>query len=673
MRTKGWIVPAGLAVMLLAAGPALGAPPKGDEELPRDAEGRVILPWETFKEVTGWDEAKPEAEEPGIFTLKWEEVEDLLGIKIEKVTEATRVRIPWQEFKALLEWSLAQKREPEVLPPTDWTVTAATYEGELTKDGAIFDATFQVHILKEKDWKTIPLLPQTVAVHEALLPEETYLRQSDGHYELMTTATGAKDVKVTFSSAVTEAAGANTTSFNRVPSGTCILKLRVADAEVDVKVANAQSVVTRQEAGVTHVVAALPAGAPVRISWERAIPEAEKVPPKLYAETKTLVAVGDGILVCRERIDYNILHTGVRVLKLKLPQGVSILEVTGDRVRDWRVADDELTVSLSYEALGKYTLNVTYEKPTGEVRAAGVSLPVLRAADVVREKGHIGVVALANVELSSPELKGATAIDVRELPPELLAMTRQPILLAYRYVVEQFDIPLAIKKHEDVDVLVTIVDSAVSTTMQTLDGRRLTKVVYNVRNNRKQFLRLAMPEGAEIWSASVSGRSIRPARDEQGRVLIPLVRSQGASRGLAAFPVEVVYVEKGEQPPEAGELEITLPQASEPITHLMVNLYLPKEGKYTKPWSSEPAIEGPLTVVKQFRSLFGAAGAEPEKAAAALQQQAAARAEAATAAAGATPIRVHLPIDGRLFRLEKILVLDEALFIRVRYSGWKKQ
>jgi len=560
-----------------------------------------------------------------------------------------------------------------VLPPTDWTVTAATYEGELTKDGAIFDATFQVYILKEKDWKTIPLLPQTVAVHEAVLPEEAYLRQSGGHYELMTAATGAKEVKVKFSSAVTEAAGASATSFNRVPSGTCILKLRVADAEVDVKVANAQSVVTHQEAGVTHVVAALPAGAPVRISWERAIPEAEKVPPKLYAETKTLVAVGDGILVCRERIDYNILHTGVRVLKLKLPQGVSILEVTGSRVRDWRVADDELTVSLSYEAIGKYTLSVTYEKPTGEVRAAGVSLPVLRAADVVREKGHIGVVALANVELSSPKLKGATAIDVRELPPELLAMTRQPILLAYRYVVEQFDIPLAIKKHEDVDVLVTIVDSAVLTTMQTLDGRRLTKVVYNVRNNRKQFLRLAMPEGAEIWSASVSGRSIRPARDEQGRVLILLVRSQGASRGLAAFPVEVVYVEKGEQPPETGELKIQLPQASEPITHLMVNLYLPKEGKYTKPWSSEPAIEGPLTVVEQFRSLFGAAGAEPEKAAAALQQRAQARADAATAAAGATPIRVHLPIDGRLFRLEKILVLDEALFIKVRYSGWKKE
>ena len=36
------------------------------------------------------------------------------------------------------------------------------------------------------------------------------------------------------------------------------------------------------------------------------------------------------------------------------------------------------------------------------------------------------------------------------------------------------------------------------------------------------------------------------------------------------------------------------------------------------------------------------------------------------------PIRVNLPIDGQLFQLEKILVLDEPLFINVGYGGWKK-
>jgi len=438
-------------------------------------------------------------------------------------------------------------------------------------------------------------------------------------------------------------------------------------------------VVKKEEGGATRVAAALPAAAPVQLSWERAIPEAEKVPPKLYAETQTLVAVGDGILIGRQRINFNILHTGVRVLKLKLPQDASILEVKGDRVRDWRVTNDELSVALSAEVLGAYSLNVTYEQAAGAQQAAA-SLPILRAVDVVREKGHIGVVALANVELSAPTLKGATAIDVRELPAELLSMTGQPILLAYRYVTDTFDIQLAIKKHEDVDVLVTIIDSAVITTMQTLDGRRITKAVYNVRNNRKQFLRLAMPQGVEIWSASVSGKSIRPAKDDEDRVLVPLVRSEGAASGLSAFPVELVYVEKeaegAEKTAPSGTLHIDLPRAAEPITHFMVNLYLPKEGKYTKAWSSEAAIEGPLTVVKEFRQLMGVMGRpkiHAEKAAQVLQAAAQAQADARTTAAGATPIRVNLPIDGQLFRLEKILVLDEPLFIDVTYSGWERK
>jgi hypothetical protein len=41
-------------------------------------------------------------------------------------------------------------------------------------------------------------------------------------------------------------------------------------------------------------------------------------------------------------------------------------------------------------------------------------------------------------------------------------------------------------------------------------------------------------------------------------------------------------------------------------------------------------------------------------------------------AAGAAPIRVQLPVNGKLFRLEKILVLPgDKLFFDLKYSGWK--
>jgi len=679
MSARRWMAAVGpivAAVLLVGSAAVAQAQPKPPAP---DDKGQVVLPWDVFKKITGYDEARAGAE-AGI-TLSWEEVEDIIGMKIQNMGQA-KVRIPWQEFKALLKWSVEQKQKgANQPPPTDWAITSAEYVGELTKDGATFNATFKVNVLKEKDWKTIPILPATVAIQDVSLPPSTYLRLNNNMYEVLTTGTGPMEIKVKFAVAVTEQAGTLALRFDRAASSTCVLDLKVAQTGVDIAVTGAQAVVKKEEAGATRVAVALPAQQAVQLSWERAIPEAEKVPPKVYAETQTLVAVGDGIIVCREKINFNILHTGVRVLKLKVPDGVSILEVKGERVRDWRVTQSELSVAMSNEVIGDYVLNVTYEKPTvAEAAAASAGLPVLRTVDVVREKGHIGVVALANVELSAPKLDGATAIDVRELPPEMLAITAQPILLAFRYVTEKFDIPLAIKKHEDVSVLVTLVDSGVITTMQTMDGRRITKVIYNVRNNRQQFLRLAMPEGVDIWSASVSGKSIRPAKDEQKRILIPLVRSEGASSGLASFPVEIVYVEKtadaANKVEPAGTLHIELPRASEPITHLMVNVYLPKDGKYTRPWSSEPWIEGPLTVVKEFRHLMGGPGQPPVDAQVqvnAIQAAAQAQTDAATAAAGATPIRVNLPIDGQLFRLEKILVLDEPLFVDVHYSGWEKK
>ncbi|HUU10875.1 MAG TPA: hypothetical protein VM431_10100 [Phycisphaerae bacterium] len=685
MRTSYWTIALALAAAaLMAAVAQAAAPPAPPANVPAAppaaGDNKVTLSWEKFKEVTGLTEDDLKAREAGAFTLGWAEVEQLLGIKIENVGQGAKVRIPWQEFKALLQWSIQQKKPEAPPPPTDFAVTSAEYAGELSKDGALFTATFKISLLKDKAWKVIPLLPGTVAIQEVTLPKGAHLRLEKNFYEVLTAdPPGDIEVKIKFAAAVTEQAGSLALRFDRAPSSTCLLDLKVAQTGVDMAVVGAQSIIKKEEGGATQVLAALPAATPVQLSWERAIPEAEKVPPKLYAETQTLVAVGDGILIGRQRLNFNILHTGVRVLKLKLPKGVSILEVKGERTRDWRVADDELSVALSYEAIGAYVLNVTYEQAVQADQAAGQSLPVLRVMDVVREKGHVGVVALANVELSAPQIKGATAIDVRELPAELLSLTGQPILLAFRYVADDFDIPLSVKKHADVDVLVTIVDSAIVTTMQTMDNRRITRVVYNVRNNRKQFLRLVMPEGAEIWSASVSGKSIRPARDEEGRVLVPLVRSEGASSGLSAFPVELVYVEKAEgdaKPPAGGTLHIDLPQAAEPVTHLMMNLYLPKQGKYTRGWGNEPAIDGPLTVVKDFRKLLGAVG-EPARAAEqeaeALQVTAQAQVDATTAAAGATPIRVNLPIDGQLFRLEKILVLDEPLFVDVQYGGWEKK
>jgi hypothetical protein len=286
-------------------------------------------------------------------------------------------------------------------------------------------------------------------------------------------------------------------------------------------------------------------------------------------------------------------------------------------------------------------------------------------------------VALSNVEIAEGQVKGARTIDARQLPGELVAMTKQPVLVAFRYVGQDFDIPLTIKKHGEISVLVTIVDSALFTAMQLNDGRRMTKVVYNVRNNRNQFLRLKMPEGVDIWSVEVNGKTVAPAKDESGNILLPLVRSSAGAQELSSFPVEMVYVETPKTAVASkGTLRVDLPTVNAPVMHLMVSYYLPAEGAYRSYWAGD-RFEGPLKLVEEFTPLVAGPGREivtvnaPAQAQQ-MQAQVSAQIDQQARAAGAEPIRVRLPINGKLFKLEKILALpDDPLWFSVGYSGWE--
>ena len=473
-----------------------------------------------------------------------------------------------------------------------------------------------------------------------------------------------------------KSAGINTVTFPRVAAGSSVLDLTIDRENVDVKVAGAQSLTTKTEGKTTKTVAAIPAGVPVGISWERALPKVEPAPAKLYAETRTLVAVADGLLLCHEVINFNILHSPVRELKLAVPKGVSVLTVSGPSLQDWRVdSNGTLAVVLRGEVVGAYSLRVTYETSAAET----ATIPVLRALGVERERGYVGVVAVANVEIEAGEVTGASKIDARQLPADIVAMTNQPVLLAFRYVGEKFTVPLSIKKHAEVDVLVTIVDTGLYTAMQLSDGRRITKVLYNVRNNRNQFLRLVMPAGAEIWSVAVNGNNVSPAKDESGNVLIPLVRSASRSSELASFPVEIVYVEKPAAPaPARGTLTVKLPTCGMgvPVMHVMYNFYAPAEGTYTLGWGAS-GFSGPLRLVEEFSTLSTGPGPEAVRRDAAaqvanMQQQVDTRMDARARKLGATPIRVRLPLNGQRFRLEKILALpSDDLYFVVKYRDWK--
>ncbi len=634
-------------------------------------KGQVVLTWDQFVKITGYDPAKGGAR---TLSIPWSEVETLLGVKVDRVGKDATVDLPWGEFKALLEWSMKQKEKPEAQPPTDFIITSANYTGTLGDEKGEFELKLKIDILQAKGWKRIPVLPISVAVTKTTLPKGVYLNATENVYELLASEAGSIDVAISFAVATTKEAGVHRLDFQRVLGTSSVVDMMVEGTDVDVKLANAQALTSGVEGGKTHVVAALPGNSPVAASWQRAIPKAPPAPAKLYAETRTLVGVADGVLLCSETVEYSVLHAGVREFKLKVPKGVSVMTVGGRDLEDWRVSDaGELTVVLHNEAAGAYTLQVSYEFATGAT--GSVDIPVIRAVGVERERGYVGVAAIANVEISSGAVTGATEIEVRRLPAPLVGMTDQPILLGYRYIVDAFSIPLTIKKHGEVEVLVTIVDGASFTAMQLSDGRRITRVVYQVRNNRNQFLRVQMPEGADIWSVSVSGRPASPAKDDKHNVLIPLVRSRAGTSDLASFPVEVVFIETTAKAPAAnGTLRVELPTLSVPAMQVMYTYYLPAEGIYP-PSAVKSLFKGPLRPVESFATLASTTrGQTYERAdvsAQELQSQMDARVQAEAAAGGSSAIRVRLPLNGKQYCFERILALpSDKLWFEMTYSNW---
>jgi hypothetical protein len=586
--------------------------------------------------------------------------------------EPNQVSMTLSEFLQLYEQSKTRPPTPSKAP-RDWAIDSARYVGEVKFEAnepksAVFQARFHIENLTKDGWARIPILPGAVAVRAAKLGgADAPLTIENGWYVLVTDRKGAFDLDVDLAAAVETSQGASGFAFELAPSGATTLQLSVPSAsDLSFDVANAKISDVRTVGAQRVLEASLPATGSLAVTWQTRAAGADEQPPRLYAQVDTLAAAGEGLLSATATVQETILFHGVDSLQVKIPEGVTVLDVRGSGLRDWTVEGGVLTAQLGYAAEGAYSFQIAMEQVIGE--KTEIAVPVVVPLGVERTKGFVGVQAIGTVEVAAGAVQ-ATPVDVRTLPATLLGLTDQPILLAYKYLGSSASIPLTLSEHEEVDVLVTLIDQAQATTMYTADGRRLTQVAYQVRNNRRQFLRLAMPKGAELWSASVAGRPVQPALAADGRLLLPLVRSAAAGGSLAAFGVDVVYVESGEGPDNGGRghFEADLPIADAPTTYVGWTVYVPAEAK-VKDKKREgslrrvPYLSSPLGAIEQFEVTAERAQTE---------YGALSQANAGSLGSGAAPVKVSLPLEGQAFAWEKLLALDERLWVAFDYKGLK--
>jgi len=315
-----------------------------------------------------------------------------------------------------------------------------------------------------------------------------------------------------------------------------------------------------------------PATAPWRLSVS---PEA--VESWVRAETMTWLTLSETLAGGRALMRFEVQNAPVKEFRLRIPAAFRNVEIEGVNVRRRDRNGEEWRVELQSRVVGTHTLTVTWEQPWNvreEAKESRFDVAGVEALGVERETGAVAVIARAPLQVT-PQSASAELIrlDVRELP-EWGGRADPDTVLAYRYLRPGYQLALAAQRFAPAAVLQALVQEARLTTVVADDGQMMTELALRLRNNGRQFLEVALPAGAQLWSALVAGQAVRPGV-RNGKLLLPLEGDGGGLVGL-----ELTYVGTGAFPSARGRVRLASPALDVPIQNARWDLYLPADYGY---------------------------------------------------------------------------------------------
>jgi hypothetical protein len=557
-----------------------------EEAEAKKESSEVRISWEEFKELL-----KMDADE---IKLSWDEFKKLLAqtgseVKIEYSIQNGMVVLTRQQFKELLDKMKKPDISP-VVPPGDYIITRAEYNGIMEQNSSTFNVTFDLEIFKtgRTDYPKIQLMPQGVALRNIELDGNPALVMAEnGWYVLATDKLGQHKVTLSFSVKTELDKGPDVLSITIPQTAITLFNIDIPVTDAKVEIPEAKYMTVSSRGGYTSVRAVLSTTSYIALKVHRTVvKEKKKVPAKIYAEVMNLLSVLDNALQVTARFKLDVLQNSVSGIKVSIPGGYSVLYVRGqnyEEIRDWSTEEVEgkeiLTVPFGGEKEGTVVFTVVVEKIFTE-KSNEIEFNGFEVLGSVRETGFVGIEKKSAAEAEIIGNKDIDVVDIQELPLELVNMSTRPLILGLRYLRHPFSLTLKVTKHEELPMVNTVIDNASVMSVFLPEGKVISRVIYTMRNTGKQFLELSLPPDAEIWSLYVGGRREIPSKNNEGKFMIPLIRSSISGEIVESFEVEFLFYYKENSLPLVGSKTILFPKADVVISKMLWSCYLPLEYRY---------------------------------------------------------------------------------------------
>jgi hypothetical protein len=608
------------------------------------------------------------------------------------------VVIPVAEYGALHARAFPVNRSAEP-PAPDPMLTRVEYELQVRGELASGSATLLVDVLKD-GWVRVPI-PSGLLVRDAQLDGKPLsLVEGEGAkrnqlYAILSKR-GRAVIRMDVGFTVASAAGQERLTLPSGASGVTRATVSLPRQDLDMKVSGGL-LAGRMDAGSESKWLAYGRGsAPLAFTWKRKTEDHHvTLPLRLRGSLTQLLGLGEDATSIYAEVNLEVLQGAAGQVKVCVPAGIAINQVLGATVADWEIQAAELTVTFLEPV--EHTTRFVIAGETRLARAGAIDIPLLSLLAVERESGGVAVEVLGAGEIRDIKPQGLEAVEAGDLGP-MVSSRQSPSLAAFRVrpgAGMTRALRLNVARYAQQEVLTANIEEARYRALLTGDGKALIQARYAVRNNQRNFVKIALPKGATVWSASLAGRPVKPGQAPDGSLLFPLAKAR-AGEEAPPFAIEILYLSRTaaweDNGADKGRAALALPLLDLPVSRTGVALYYPPTFRVTSeagPFRTQPfeepssaALAGEDSVVstevtsskpaaqpdvlQQFNSNAAQAGTQ------ALVDKFRARSEARKPAAPAA-IQVPFPAVGpSLYLVSELTAENQGPAVDLSYQKIKK-
>jgi hypothetical protein len=489
------------------------------------------------------------------------------------------VVLPVEEYRTLHARAYPIEHEPEP-PPVEATLTRVDYDLRIDGELASGHASLTVDVLKD-GWVRVSI-PAGLLVREARLDGKLVSLvpsagvKAGGQVSALLSHSGRAVLLLDIAIPVLSATGEERITLPATASGVTRVSVQLPRSGVDVRLTGGLLSDKSESAAESKWIAYGRGNEALSFAWRRKTEDHRATQPlRMRGSLTQLLGLGEDSTSINAEVYLEVTQGAAHIAKIQIPDKVTINQVLGAMVADWEVKANELSVTFLEPVEQNARFVVTGE--TRSPREGQVEIPLLRLLNVERENGGVAVEVLGAGEIKDLKYEGLETADATDLG-ELVLNRQSPLLVAFRFRAGESkftrSLSLEVARYTPQTVLLANVSEARYQVLISSEGKTLVQGRYAVRNNQRNFLKITLPPGATLWSASLAGKTVRPGQSPDGSLLLPLDKAR-AGEEAPEFAVEVVYLSRGTVWNDKGQFKLALPALDLPVSRTGLLVYHP--------------------------------------------------------------------------------------------------